>query len=338
MAFKTVDVAIGLALLYLLVTFAASALVEFVSTARNWRAWMLHDAIRNMLVNSSLLNVEDIYASPLIWTLSRGYADRSWVDLFERFGWQLPDKVTPPSYIPAGAFSAAVVDRLMQKAEGSVDLSPEGAIEMLQNALKQVKSREALAHERQETGDALRAILEITLATQGNSIQAVRFALEKWFNDTMDRTSGWYKRRTQYCLLLIGLVIAFGLNVDTIGVARWLWQGDAARQAAVSAANEYVRANPLPPSATKSLNDPQNEKPQNLDQFATRLVKLDQQIASLQYPIGWPATQSGALWFLQYLFGGLITAIAISMGSSFWFDALQSLLKLRATGPKPAAR
>jgi hypothetical protein len=337
-AFKTVDVVIGLALLYLLVTFAASAFVEFLSTARNWRASMLHGAIGNMLENSLILCVNDIYRSPLIWTLSRGHAGKSWVDLLEGFGWQLPGKVTPPSYIPAGTFSGAIIDHLIQEREGSFELSPDGTIEMLQDVLKKIKQREANPDQPHGTDDALRAILETTLATQGNSIPAVRFAIEKWFNDTMDRTSGWYKRRTQYCLLLIGLLIAFGLNIDTIGVVRWLWQGDAARQAAVSAANEYVHANPLAPSATTSAKDSQNEKPQNLDQFATRVVKLDQQIASLQYPIGWPAAQFGRLWFLQYIFGSLITAIAVSMGSTFWFDALQNLLKLRATGPKPGTR
>jgi hypothetical protein len=36
--------------------------------------------------------------------------------------------------------------------------------------------------------------------------------------------------------------------------------------------------------------------------------------------------------------GCLVSAVAISMGSSFWFDALQSLIKIKGTGPKPVAR
>lgn len=338
MAFKTVDVAIGLALLYLLVTFAASALVEFLSTARNWRARMLYGAIGNMLEGSSLLKVADIYESPLIWALSRGYADKSWVDLLEPYGWRLPGKVTPPSYIPAAVFSGAVLEKLLEKARGRLELSPEGTIELLREVLQRGEDPSERATAAQSTGDALRVVLVTTLATQGESIQAVRFALEKWFNDTMDRVSGWYKRRTQYCLLMIGVVIAFGLNVDTIAVTRWLWQGDAARQAAVTAAIEYARANPLPPSAAAKPNDVQNEKPLDVGQFATRVIKLDEQLSSLQYPIGWPPAQSGVFWFLQYLAGSLITAIAISMGSTFWFDALQGFLKLRAAGVKPGTR
>jgi len=43
----------------------------------------------------------------------------------------------------------------------------------------------------------------------------------------------------------------------------------------------------------------------------------------LQYPIGWRSANWGWPWFFQYVLGSIITAIAISMGSSFWFDALQ---------------
>ncbi|HXP02869.1 MAG TPA: hypothetical protein VN808_02035 [Stellaceae bacterium] len=33
--------------------------------------------------------------------------------------------------------------------------------------------------------------------------------------------------------------------------------------------------------------------------------------------------------------GWVITALATSLGAPFWFDALNNLLQLRNTGPKP---
>jgi hypothetical protein len=340
MAFKTVDVVIGVALLYLLLTFVASALLEFISAARNWRALMLHDTIRNMLNDSKLLGVNEVYQSPLVLALGRGDAAKSWVDLLEPFGWHLTSGKTPPSYIPATIFSGAVLEGLMNKAAGSFDPSPDGTIDLIRSVLRHPQEAKESDQNGVASQDALRSILETTLATQGASIQAVRFAIEKWFNDTMDRTSGWYKRRTQSCLLLIGIAIAFAFNVDTIGIVRWLWQGDAARLAVVTAATEYVRNNPLPPPVKPSDADKLQDSapPKDLSVFATRMVKLDKHISGLQYPIGWPPSEPGLAWFLQYLLGALITAIAISMGSTFWFDALQNLLKIRATGPKPAAR
>src|SRR6266478_4082429 len=39
-------------------------------------------------------------------------------------------------------------------------------------------------------------------------INAVRKSLEGWFDATMDRVSGWYRRRTQLILFLIGIAAA----------------------------------------------------------------------------------------------------------------------------------
>jgi hypothetical protein len=339
MSFKTLDVAIGVALLYLLLTFVASALVEFISTARNWRALMLHDAIGNMLQHSQLLKVDDIYKNPLVLGLARHAAANSWVDLLEPFGWHLATGAAPPSYMPAAIFSAAVLEGLINRGSTSSDLSPDDTVDLIRSLLREPQAGNPSLQNGGASQDALRSVLETTLATQGPSIPAIRFAIEKWFNDTMDRTSGWYKRRTQSCLLLMGLLIAFACNVDTIGIVRWLWQGDAARQAVVAAATEYARNNPLPPPAKPGSSDNlQDSPPKDLSAFATRFVKLDQHITALQYPIGWPVLDLRLAWVFQYLLGALITAIAISMGSTFWFDALQNLLKMRATGPKPAAR
>lgn len=336
---KTLDVAIGIALLYLLLTFVASALLELISTARNWRAWMLHDSIANMLKRSRLLNADEVFNSPLVLALSRDNAAKSWIDLLEPFGWRPRVGGTPPSYLPASTFSAAVLEGLMNKSGLSSDLSPDGTLGVLRTALATSPQNPDEQAEPVRSEDALRSVLQTTLALQGPSVQAVRLALEKWFNDTMDRTSGWYKRRTQACLLLIGAVVAFGLNVDTIGIARWLWQGDAARQAVIGAASDYVRTNPVPPTSNSHAGEnPQNSPPKDLGTFATQVVNLDRSIVALQYPIGWHATNRGWTWLLQYLFGAMITAIAISMGSSFWFDALQSMVKIRGAGPKPSAR
>jgi hypothetical protein len=241
-----------------------------------------------------------------------------------------------PSYIPAATFSAAVLQTIMNNGMEPVDPAPEAVIQEIKKQLREYSSRK-----RAERFDALASVLSTTLATQGSSIQAVRLAIEKWFNDSMDRASGWYKRRTQARLLVIGLLLGFGCNIDTIGVARWLWQGDAARQSVVAVATEYAKNTPPPPADTSKdgmQKDGHGKAPTIPAQLA-QIIDIDQKAAALQYPIGWPHTkQENSLWFLQYIFGSLLTAIAVSMGSTFWFDALTSIIKLRGTGPKPGAK
>ena len=135
--------------------------------------------------------------------------------------------------------------------------------------------------------------------------------------------------------------------MSTIAVARWLWQGDAARQGAVAAASEFVRNNSNEPTLQESGK--LGNLPNTSDgKRAAAILEVDQEVNALQYPIGWKAVamrwravaqkDGWQSWIPEYVLGALITALAISMGSTFWFDAVQSLLKIRATGPKPGSR
>jgi len=49
-----------------------------------------------------------------------------------------------------------------------------------------------------------------------NELESVVSGVETWFNNSMDRVSGAYKRHTQVVLLFIGLVVAVFMNADTI--------------------------------------------------------------------------------------------------------------------------
>lgn len=117
--------------------------------------------------------------------------------------------------------------------------------------------------------------------------------MEKWFNDTMDRVSGWYKRRTQYCLLLIDLAICYAGNTNTIGITLWLWNGDAARNAVLAAATDDEKGT-LPPQSkiARQLNDAPSRAATTasaqapLTDLATNVVDVDRQLTALQYPIG----------------------------------------------------
>lgn len=324
MFLKTLEVAIGVVFLYLLLTFVASAILEGIAILFNWRAKTLYQTIDVMFHGDQLVSARKIYQNPLVRALGRNAAKVSRLNFVERFGWHERHTKIAPSYIPAGVFSAAVLETLMMSGKplSQEVLSPEGFIK----TLRQRSAAGTGAH-------PLMSILRITLATQGASIQAVKLAIEKWFNDSMDRASGWYKRRTQVWLLGLGLVIAVGGHVDTIAISQWLWSGDAARQAALAAAQSYAGRNNAIPAATPT----DEELKKYFGDVANQIGDLDRQITDLQYPIGWydASTKKCREVSWQFVFGALITAIAISMGSTFWFDSLQSLIKLRGSGPKP---
>ena len=51
----------------------------------------------------------------------------------------------------------------------------------------------------------------------------IKAELVAWFDNAMDRVSGWYKRWTQLIGFIVALIMAAGLNIDTIKVADTLW-------------------------------------------------------------------------------------------------------------------
>ena len=68
--------------------------------------------------------------------------------------------------------------------------------------------------------------------------------IENWFEETMERASGWYKKYTQLILLFIGLAIAVVFNVDTIEIVNKLEKDPEIREQLVQQADNFVAAHP----------------------------------------------------------------------------------------------
>jgi signal transduction histidine kinase len=83
-----------------------------------------------------------------------------------------------------------------------------------------------------EFRNALRSLMD----EEGEDLDRVKQNLQTWYNDTMDRVSGWYKRNTQVILFVVALIVAFGMNADTIEVANRLLQDPVLRASAAEAA------------------------------------------------------------------------------------------------------
>jgi hypothetical protein len=87
----------------------------------------------------------------------------------------------------------------------------------------------------------------------GADINIFRQKLEKWFDDTMERATGWYKKYTRFVLLIIGFIMAYIFNVDTIAIHRILSTNKPARDQLVQMA--IKNKDNLDPDNFKSDND-----------------------------------------------------------------------------------
>jgi hypothetical protein len=68
------------------------------------------------------------------------------------------------------------------------------------------------------------------------NVQSTLQRTEKWFNTAEDRAREWFATRAQQCNVVIGCLLAFGLQLDAITLYRQLENDDAYRTALVGSA------------------------------------------------------------------------------------------------------
>ncbi len=164
----------------------------------------------------------------------------------------------------------------------------------------------------------------------------MRANLESWFNGTMDRVSGWYKRSTQYWLFGIGFVAAVALNINAFTIAEYLGQNPAVRERLVQHAERIAEAGTPGLAAVEGQSvDVQ------LVAARTQLERFQTEMASVSIPIGWdrqpapPACREDCsaryLWRFRQFAGLLLTAVAATLGAPFWFDLINKVSVIRST-------
>jgi hypothetical protein len=250
------DVAIGMAFVYLLMSLIASAVQEMLSAFMQLRAANLQRGLRSLFSGDSIGSTMDLVNSVYNHGLVRGlYLDppRDTKGLLADFRMPLDGLrvwlrkvigITPtmpitvvqnqlllPSYIPSRVFAKTMIDILNTHKE-----SGEAAMLSITEAL-------AEHHWKFRDNKAVEALYALALDAKGN-VETFEQNLEQWYNDAMDRVSGWYKRYTQRALVAIGLVLAVAFNVSSVKVARTLWLDRDTRQAMVNAADSYMKDRP----------------------------------------------------------------------------------------------
>jgi hypothetical protein len=68
------------------------------------------------------------------------------------------------------------------------------------------------------------------LQNAGGQAAVFRANLETWFEDAMDRVSGWYKNKAQIVTVLVASGLAISANADTVQIARKLYLNPATRE------------------------------------------------------------------------------------------------------------
>src|SRR6185312_7393808 len=292
---EVLDVAVGLIFIYLVLSLICSAACEAIEAVLKSRSLYLKRGLQELLNDPSGKELlAELYSHPLVCSLFTGQYDPS-------------KRGNLPSYIPSANFALALMDivgvaRTVKGAAGS----PEA--ETIRTTLA------AYAAKNPAVSQAL-----LTLAhTTDFDLTRMRSAIEAWYNSSMDRVSGWFKRRTHWVVLALGLIIAAGINADTILITNSIATDKSLRESLVAA----------------SSADAKQSEGADSKNFQADL----QRIREAGLPLGWTRSttdprhvpQTWHEWLMK-IFGLVLTAFAISLGGPFWFDLLNQFMVVRST-------
>ena len=182
------ELAISMAFLFLMLSAASSAIQEIIANIFRWRAKTLEKGIEGLLRSEMVKN--ELYQLPLLQSLFSPNARG-----------QLTHK---PSYIPSSTFALAV---LHWAETNKLDLT---------NSVNPPAGQPA-AKSDGPPSDVAALLQSLLRGTKDAEEQKKR--IEDWFDNSMDRVSGWYKRKSHAALWVIGILVCLFVNADSITLA-----------------------------------------------------------------------------------------------------------------------
>lgn len=266
------EVAIGMVFCYASVALITSSIYEAIASWLSLRSKTLFDGIKSLLNGQNGNNLElilGIYNHALASPLGDGTAKK------------LEDIKQLPSYIESKHFALALIDTIQ---------SASGNFEKLGQDIDNIKDEQ------------IKRLLQDIYSNSAGSIEKIQKDVATWFDTSMNRLSGSYKRQSQKWCFGIAFALAVVFNIDSFYLFKVLWQ------------------HPGLVAQIAATENPSTELIQGLNKL----------------PIGWGwGTDKEFLEILATPLGWALTASASLFGGPFWFDLLKTLINLRGTGIKP---
>lgn len=309
-----IDVAIGLVLMYLILSLVCTVVNEAISTMLSWRASTLSAGIAKLLDDP---NVRQAFQNHGLIKAANAASGPG-----------------GPSYLSGESFALALIGCLDPTKPIPQFLDVQSAIKALPES-------------------SIRGVMLAQMTAAGGSLDKLRQGIASWFDAAMDRVSGVYKRKLKLTAILVGLLIAIAFGADSIQVAESLWKDPTLRAASVQSAQEFSKQPPsantsgtepenrlakcTPDARTTSAASANAKQQVDFECFNTYMNALR------PLPLGWQmpgrdATSSWGGWMTWIgvkSLGLVLTALALSLGAPFWFDLLGKFVNLRGSGIKP---
>ncbi|MEQ8585524.1 MAG: hypothetical protein RLO01_08115 [Thalassobaculaceae bacterium] len=273
-----IDVALGLIFFYVILSLIVTSIQEWIASLLKLRAKTLRKGIAR-LVGDPL--AQQVYQHTMIRNLA------------------ISDKRLP-SYIDPKTLSAVLLDIVARDQDGKSVL--------VQNA-DELKAAVAKIPAGNPIGD----VLKTAIAGGDAAARELSDYLAGWFDEGMQRMSGWYRRDAKAITLALAVLLTVATNASTVHVAEKLWESDALRT--------KIAADAMAAAAQDSARESGQPGADGADLDSLR-----------QFPVGWEAVDWRTLDWPATLLGWLLTVAAISLGAPFWFDLLGKVANLKGAG------
>ncbi len=359
------DVVIGLVFVYLLHSLLASIVQEMIATNLGLRAKVLEKAIVRMLQDEQATT--RFWARFLSWKrllfpgdhlknspIASAFYNHGLIKYLAEDKWH-----RKPAYITAKNFSKVMID-MLRGYDAKVGEDFRIKIEEMLAIGKIDQSTPSKPNNQHSLDEGTLVYLRSLWADAQGDVEKFKALLENWFDDTMARASGWYKRYVQFILFMIGFTMAIIFNIDTLQIVDKLSKDPELRAQLVQHADKYLKDNNT--SLKKEIEFLKSKKSKNIDTIktiaqydslvqrndslinaASAMVEGDIKKVDNLLGMGWehkkvtkkcefPYKLKGKAFSFSTLLGWIITGIAISMGAPFWFDLLSKLMKLKGNG------
>jgi hypothetical protein len=307
------DLVIGLIFIYLIYSIACSTIWEIVISFSQLRGKMLFRWIYNSFGNREGDLGKLIANHPMIKGLTRK-TNRL------------------PSYISSGLFTDVLLDIINSKSGEKSGLSFDISL------IKKSIEKSTLLNK-----DLQRVFLQYFSEADGR-LNIAKEKIAGWFDEAQQRLMGSYRKRLQMWIFAISVVLVGFTNADTIKLASYLYNNDTARESIALKATLFVQdtsivrfVSKIDTSYITFASKQEKEKiVKNIKKDFETIKRLDNELKEAEIPLGWGKEEiSGFSNWAKKIVGLLLSTLAVSMGSPFWFDVLSKLANLRSTGNKP---
>ncbi|ACK73080.1 conserved hypothetical protein [Gloeothece citriformis PCC 7424] len=319
------DVVISFSFIYLVLSLVASEIQELITTVLQWRSRHLKYSIAKLFDenNNGTELTEKLWESSLIKSLYQTGKFKP-----------KPVKFEGPSYIDGKLFSEALLCIIFD--------CDDNFPETIDRAIERIKDTPLIKSENLKTNLlSLGKLAKVKVEAGQNEFRQFQHEIENWFDNSMARASGAYKRNAKGVALIIAFVLAIVVNADTVYILNSLSKNGTLRQSINQVAENVILSNSEAVSSCLATAESDANQNQCLNPIKNQIDTTFNDLSPL--PIGWDLSNPWNRQFnpltpkaiFKVFIGWGVSAVAISMGAPFWFEFLNKFVNIRNTGKKP---